>query len=86
MHFDIDDAVSIYPNPASDVLNVKADAYMAGYVLEVYDLTGNKLMQPEIEGSLSAYNINQLADGVYFYRMLNKNGNQIYAGKFTVAR
>ena len=86
VHLDVDDAVSVYPNPASNSLNVKADQYMAGDVFEVYDLTGNKVMQPLIQGIASSYNIGQLADGIYFYRLLDKNANPVSTGKFTVVK
>jgi hypothetical protein len=86
VHMDIDDAVGVYPNPASSTLNVKADQYMKGYSLEAYDLTGNKVIRSYIQGVTSSYNISLLANGVYFYRLLDKNANPVYAGKFSVAR
>jgi Secretion system C-terminal sorting domain len=86
VHMDIDDAIGVYPNPATSMLNVKADDYMKGDRWQAYDLTGNKVIEGYIQGANSSFDISHLANGVYFYRLLDKNARQIYNGKFTVGR
>lgn len=86
VHLDVDDAVTVYPNPASSTLHVGADAYMAGDIFEVYDLIGNRVMRPALQGISSSYDIVDLSSGIYYYRLLDKNASSITTGKFAVAR
>jgi hypothetical protein len=58
----IENTISIYPNPAVDLLNVSIDG-----VKQVYDLTGKLL----IESSATSLDISALNQGIY---VLNVNG------------
>jgi hypothetical protein len=84
VHLSIDDAVSVYPNPASSMLYVKADQYMTGYTIEMYDVTGSKVMNGTLTGTLSSYSIASLPDGIYLYRLMDRSGNKVTSGKVTI--
>ena len=84
VHLDMDDAISIYPNPASGLLHVSADAYMTGYTMELYDLRGCCVMRIGLTGTRSTFSIAPLSDGVYLYRILNGSANEVMSGKVTI--
>ncbi len=85
VHLSIDDAVSVYPNPASSTLYVRADQYMKGYTIELYDIAGRKAMTATLTGMLSSYPIDSLSDGIYLYRLLDRNNKQVTSGKISIS-
>ena len=58
----------IYPNPASDVLNISGISEAADY--EIYNIAGQKID----EGKVSNHhvNLNHLSKGVYFIQLKDK--------------
>jgi len=86
VHLSIDDAVSVYPNPASSMLYVRADQYMTGYTIEMYDITGNKVMNSSLIGTLSSYSIGSLSEGIYLYRLLDRSSKQVTSGKISIEK
>ena len=67
----VDTDVAIYPNPANDVIFVKGEELQ--YV-EIYNTIGTKVVSMNLNDSESI-NIADLASGVYFVRVLDKQGN-----------
>ena len=86
VHLDVDDAISIYPNPASGLLHMYADTYMTGYAMELYDLRGSCVMHSALTGTMSSFSIASLNDGVYLYRILDGNANEVKSGKVMVEK
>jgi hypothetical protein len=75
---------NIFPNPAIEVINVELNEPFAGNVV-VYDLSGRKIMEENINGTQSQLNISALATGNYIYKLMNEN--TIFAqGKFVVTK
>jgi hypothetical protein len=63
-------AISVYPNPATDVLMIQSDANLLS--LEVFDIAGKKLL---IENTHTNHiNINRLAQGTYVLAITTNNG------------
>lgn len=60
--------VRIYPNPASDVLNVVANGVVKGQVA-LFDLTGKLLLQQELNYGTAIINVKGLTPGVYLIRI-----------------
>jgi len=83
VHLDMDDAITIYPNPTSSVLNVRIDDYMVGYTIALYDLTGQRVMHEVLTSAHTSFSISALTDGVYLYRVLDRNGSPVKSGKIT---
>ena len=69
--YESDDAVMIYPNPATDVINLRGGDIQ--YV-EIYNSVGMKVASKSITDSESI-KIDNLASGIYFMRILDKKGN-----------
>ncbi len=62
------DAISIYPNPVSSSFTVNFSNSDNTAVIELYNVTGNKLMSKEI-GSGESVNIDNYTSGIYFYTL-----------------
>jgi hypothetical protein len=86
VHLGLDDAISLYPNPASSSIHLRVDDYMVGYTLELYDMTGSRLMHETIVVPESSYSATAFAEGVYLYRILDRGARQVKDGKLTVAK
>ena len=86
VYLDKDDAVSIYPNPASNLLNVKVDGNMKGYRFQIFDVIGREIKNMIIENPSFTITTNSFADGDYFYRLLDKEQSSIQNGKFSVVK
>ncbi len=71
------DLLSIYPNPAQDVLSLELDASLTLQSLSIYDVNGkehiaeNGLSDKRLEHSID---VSQLAAGIYFLRVEGDQG------------
>lgn len=71
--------VSIYPNPAKDILNVKLNSPLNS-TIEIYNVIGVKIKTFSTDGSLSKLNIADLKNGMYILRVID--GNSTYSKTF----
>jgi hypothetical protein len=63
----------VYPNPATDELNVQLQQKMTvGYTL--YDITGKAITNGELHDSINQVNIGSLKSGVYVLTLAKANG------------
>lgn len=76
--------LSIYPNPASDNVNIQLPEVGGKFSLAVFDLNGKQLMKREISADSSEYtlNVSNLAPGMYLVSLFNNEG--AYTGKIVV--
>jgi choice-of-anchor B domain-containing protein len=72
----INQNLNIYPNPAKDYFNVNKDAKR----IEIYDISGRKITQKIIEIEHKFYR-EDIANGLYIYRLFNKRDLEIENGK-----
>ena len=72
-------AVKVYPNPASDFLQLETDNLKSTECV-VYDLSGRKLICESFEAKLQL-DLSEMKGGYYLIE-LNQEGKQIYKGKF----
>jgi hypothetical protein len=73
-----------FPNPTTEVLNIELNEDFAGKVV-VYNLTGSKVLEENINGTQCQLNTSALATGNYVYKLMNDN--TIFAqGKFVVTK
>lgn len=73
--------LSIYPNPASNVVNVIGLA--AKHTVSVFDVTGRIMMTADVDVNSNTLNIAALTDGVYTVVIKNENG---IAGTFKLVK
>jgi PKD repeat protein len=71
-------AISVYPNPTSDVLFVDLSEISDETVMELYDITG-KLLQKStvISGGMETLSLQSFSPGIYQLRLINKGAETI---------
>ena len=72
--------LTLYPSPANDALNVVlATNELKGLRLEVYDMTGRKVLSPSVAnaspGQPQQLDIRTLAEGNYLLRVIWQGGS-----------
>ena len=75
VNFDMASETVFYPNPATDVLNVKVDGGFdmnAVSKLSIYDMNGNLVLSPELKSD--RIDVNALKNGIYVVQLVRKNG------------
>ena len=79
--------LKIYPNPATDKITLElpeAGSAMNG-IVSVYGITGQQLIQQQVQGITTIIDINSLPTGIYFARLVNREKNAhtaVSIGKF----
>lgn len=66
----LDNAIGIYPNPATDVVKVFADNGTAIQSISVFSLTGQKVM----ENQSTSLDISDLSNGIYLIKVSTTSG------------
>lgn len=70
-------SVLVYPNPASDNINVQLSSHINNAIFEVIDALGKVVMTVKMDHISNTVNISTLNSGVYFYQI--KTGNRVIA-------
>ncbi|MFT5168835.1 MAG: hypothetical protein ACI8P3_004080, partial [Saprospiraceae bacterium] len=78
--FPADPEIILYPNPSADKITFEVREISDEMSLDIYDLSGAKIMSRSYETTLFTIDIQTLAAGVYAYRL--KNGETTLTGKF----
>lgn len=79
-----EDNVVLYPNPARDYVNVLFSPESGVKNIALYNLIGKPVMVYRVQGSNSAkLELDNVASGVYFMRLMNAQGNVIATRRFT---
>jgi len=74
-------AVAVYPNPASDELNIRGQVN-AAYTIALFSVNGQQVSTSTVKGAGSV-DISSLAAGMYFYNITDAAGNSQH-GKVNV--
>ncbi|MGE0076239.1 MAG: PKD domain-containing protein [Bacteroidales bacterium] len=70
-------AVKVYPNPASDLINVHLPDGLENVTVELLSINGVKLSVIETSGNVTPINVSALAKGIYILRITSANSNTI---------
>ena len=66
--------ISVYPNPAKDVLKVQIHQEIApGMEMRIFDYTGKPILKKSIKSNDQQLDVSGLSKGVYFIHFLNEN-------------
>ncbi len=79
-------SVTVYPNPASSVINFSIISNDIATTADIYDITGQKVNSYEVRNNMASINTSSYASGLYFYKLFDKSGNMMKIGKFSVTR
>jgi len=67
----------LYPNPASEMLNINFGKEMNNAQLGVFDTQGRQLLSHTVNGSIEHLNIQGLKKGIYILKVLDGNENKV---------
>ena len=74
--------VSIYPNPATDVLNISVPACAAGLGrIAIYTTAGVEVVSTDFVSEHESFDVSNWNNGVYMVKIIDADGN-IWNGKF----
>ena len=76
--------VSVYPNPVQNQINFELST--SNYAVRIIDITGKTISHTSSTANKLKVNTSSLNNGIYFYTILNDNGNVITTNKFIVAK
>ena len=77
--------VSVYPNPASEHVMFSFDKTNGKYI-EIYDVMGKLAKTVTTRTKNQKVNIKSFTNGIYFYQLIDKSGQKIERGKFSVSK
>jgi hypothetical protein len=60
-----DQYFSIFPNPATSIIHVKADAELLGMSYSIYDNRGKVVLSGRLNAENTSISLNNLSDGIY---------------------
>jgi hypothetical protein len=79
-----DNSISIYPNPANTVLNIRILSSTQNQVLLISDIFGNQIYNKPLPNSINIVDVSKWDNGIYFYQI--KNDKETIQGKFVVQK
>jgi hypothetical protein len=79
-------SLSVYPNPASSLLNITSNENLSGFNLQMFDIVGRPVVSQVLEGNSNAVNVARLANGTYIYRITDKENSVVAQSKFNVIK
>lgn len=81
-----DNRISVYPNPATDILTVEFDVNKSGTLI-ISDMTGKMLLSRELSNTpVAKINVEDLSNGVYLVGFVSKNGENVQYTKLIIQR
>jgi len=66
-------AVTIYPNPVSEALNIKTHKLSGSTLIRVYNVHGQLIIEQEAFGALVTLQTSAFSKGVYFIKIISDN-------------
>lgn len=79
-----DNQVSVYPNPTNGVLNFNLSENNT--TINIIDITGKTLKSIKTNSTIVSMNLNAFANGLYFYNVIDNEGNTIATNRFVIAK
>jgi hypothetical protein len=73
--FEQDQSISLYPNPAKDIVNVSGDFQL--HSVQLYDVQGRLLQTQLVEGNQTVLDIASQSNGVYFIKVTSDKGIKV---------
>ena len=78
-----DNTISVYPNPATDLLNIKIAEHVNVQTVTIQNELGQTVQT--VNGNTSAIGIGNLAEGIYYVQVIDGT-NAVITKRFTVIR
>lgn len=82
IHFSPSIQFQLSPNPFQNFLNIKQEATsISNFTISFFDMSGKQVKSVTLKNSNQQISTAHLANGLYFYRIINANGRMIANGK-----
>lgn len=78
-------AINIYPNPSNGLFTFELNTPETG-TIEIYDITGQKIYQQNVQSEKTEINLSGQPAGMYFYRAITNTGSLIGEGKVVMEK
>ena len=70
----LEEGIALYPNPATDVVNISNNSPISLEKVDVIDINGRLILSKELNNySTERISVNQLRSGIYFFRIIGDN-------------
>jgi hypothetical protein len=81
----VNNAISIYPNPISDnaTITLNSSINLSNAEFQIYDVIGKLIKSTPVNSHEFTFEKGNLSGGLYFYKLIN-NGSELSTGKFLV--
>jgi hypothetical protein len=73
----LDNLISIYPNPANEIVNISIKDNSTIKTIELYDVQGRLLQTQMVNDISSELNIAERANGMYFIKINTDKGSKV---------
>jgi len=70
-------ALSLYPNPANDIVHIQTNGKNLLHSVAVLDITGKMIMQSNPNTTSATLDVSDLSSGVYFIKTISDNKNEV---------
>lgn len=71
-------ALSLYPNPASQMVSISAEGVEGNVNVQIVDMNGRVMMEQQGNAQSFRFDVSGLAQGAYFVRMTGENINAVH--------
>lgn len=79
-------SIAVFPNPASDVLNIEVADASTVFKYNIYNLLGQEVQKGEFSGRSSKININNLSNNVYLLQITEFETQRSFTQKIVLNR
>ncbi|MCE9540888.1 MAG: T9SS type A sorting domain-containing protein, partial [Bacteroidetes bacterium] len=79
------DKVQLFPNPATDVININAEIDEADNI-QLIDVSGKVMGNYKIQNYNANINTALFAEGIYFYEIRDRKNKSLFIAKFNVVK
>jgi Zn-dependent metalloprotease len=76
--------INIYPNPASDILNVDIKSLEEVESISIISISGIEILKVNISDSHNEIDISNISSGIYFINIINSNKSIINSSKVVI--
>ena len=76
--------LQVYPNPTNGILNFNLS--QNNVTINIIDITGKTLKTTKTNTTKVSMNLNTFANGLYFYNVIDSEGNTVATNRFVIAK
>jgi hypothetical protein len=77
------ESIFIYPNPASEQLNLRIDSEIKNPKVDIYNMMGEKVYSESLNSDFETVNTSQFSTGIYFVKIISEENGSHAVKVFT---